>query len=105
RPRALNRSRPKLAAITGKPVGAVADFLHDGTEIEEGARTEMADAYIGYLEWCKTRQAAPMDVAEFADDIERLCGEVGIRIRGEGGSHYLLDVGLPVDLSSRRKTS
>src|SRR5262249_13535008 len=89
-----SRSRPKLAAITRKPVGAVLDFLPDGIESEEGQRTEMSDAYIGYLSWCKTRQAAPMDVAEFADEVEKLCREVGIRIEGQ----HLVDVRLAVKL-------
>jgi hypothetical protein len=89
-----NRSRPRLAAVTQKPVGAALDFLHDGIEIEEGHRTEMADAYIGYLAWCKGKQLSPMDVTDFADDVEKLCREVGIRIRAD--DNCLLNVRLPV---------
>jgi hypothetical protein len=99
KPQVPNRSRPRLAAITQQPTGAVLDFLHDGIEIEEGEQTEMADAYIGYLSWCKAKQLSPMDVTEFADNVEELCREVGIRISAEG--NYLLNIRVPMGPQSR----
>jgi hypothetical protein len=99
RPQVPSRSRPKLAAVTQKPVGAVVDFLHDTIESEEGQRTEMSSAYFSYLAWCKAKQASPMDVEDFADDVERLCGEVGIRISPEG--NYLLNVRMPIKAQGR----
>lgn len=70
------------------------DFLHDGLEITAGPRTEMADAFIGYTTWCKAQSLRAMNVAEFVEEIEGLCKQVGIRIAVEGDDHYLIDVRL-----------
>ena len=88
------RPRPKLAATTRKPIGAVLDFLHDGTEIVAGASTEMAHAFLGYAAWCKARSLRPMSVADFVDAMEKDCRRVGIRIVVEGDLQYLMDVQL-----------
>ena len=96
-PRMAVRPRPKLAAITRQPIGAVLDFLHSGIEIIAGPRTEMADAYIGYADWCKAGSLRPLEVAEFVDGMEKLCKRFGIRITAESDRQYLHDVRLATD--------
>jgi hypothetical protein len=87
-----DRPRPKLAATTRQPIGAVLDFLHDGIELVAGARTEMTDAFIGYVAWCKARSLRPMRVLDFVDAITKACRQFGIRITDEGDLQYLTDV-------------
>jgi hypothetical protein len=93
-PRLPERPRPKLAATTRRPIGAVLDFLHDGLDITTGPRTEMADAYMGYATRCKVKGLRPLSVARFVDEMEALCKRFGIRIVAEDGSNYLMDVRL-----------
>lgn len=101
-PRVPDRPRPKLAASTREPIGAALDFLHDGLEITAGPRTEMADAFIRYTAWCKAQSLRPLDVAEFVEEIERLCKQFGIRIAAEGDHHYLIDVQLAINVAHRQ---
>lgn len=89
-----DRPRPRLAAATKQPVGAVLDFLHDGTDIQAGARTEMADAFLRYSAWCKTHTLRVMGVGEFVDAMDKCCKQFGIRTAVESDAHYLLDVQL-----------
>jgi hypothetical protein len=99
--RVPDRPRPKLAASTRQPIGAVLDFLHDGLEIIAGPRTEMADAFIGYAAWCRAQSSRPLDVAKFVEEMEGLCRQFGIRVAVEGDRHYLIDV----QLASARVTA
>jgi hypothetical protein len=92
--RVPDRPRPKLAAITKQPVGAVLDFLHDGLEIVAGLRVEMAEAFVGYMAWCKARSLRPAGLAEFHEEMEGLCKQCGIRIYSEDDREYLLNVRL-----------
>jgi hypothetical protein len=91
-PRVPDRPRPKLATITRQPIGAILDFLHDGIEIAAGPRTEMADAFVGYVAWCKARSLRPMRVADFVEAVETACRKFGIRIVVEDELQYLMDV-------------
>jgi hypothetical protein len=84
--------RPKLAVSTKQPLGAILDFLHD--EIKPGVRTEMAEAYVAYVTWCKSKSLRPMSVAEFVDAMEKACRQFGIRISIDGGDQYLMGVQL-----------
>jgi len=88
------RPRPKLAASNRQPIGSLLDFLHDGVEFESGLKIEMAEAYIGYSEWCRAHSLRPMDIAGFVDELETLCKRFGIRTRTEDDHHYLLDMQL-----------
>jgi hypothetical protein len=83
-----DRPRPKLAVTTRQPIGAVLDFLNDCLEIVAGQRTEMADAFIEYVAWCKTKSLHPMELAEFLVELEGLCPQCRI----QGDRDYLVDV-------------
>lgn len=94
-PRVPERSRPRLAAATRQPVGAVLDFLHDAVEIVDGStRTEMSDAYIGYAAWCRAKSLRPMEAGEFFNEMADHCGQFGIPIQEEAGCVYLGNVRL-----------
>jgi hypothetical protein len=95
---------PKLAATTRQPIGAVLDFLHDGIELVAGSRTEMADAVLGYVAWCKARSLRPMRVSDFVDEMEKACRQFRIRITVEDDLQYLVDVQLRVPQSPERET-
>jgi hypothetical protein len=92
-PRVPDRPRPKLAASTRQPIGAVLDFLHNGVEIVAGS-AEMADAFIGFADWCKARSSRPLSVAKFVEEIERLRNQFTLSIVVEGDDRYLIDVQL-----------
>ena len=68
----LARPRLKLAISNKQPVGAIVDFLAEGVDIVEGARTEMTDAYLGYEAWCRNNERRAMLVAEFVDEMEEV---------------------------------
>jgi hypothetical protein len=94
RPQLPGRPRPKLAASTGQPIGAVLDYLHDCIKIVAGKRTDMADAFVGYSAWCKAKALRPMGLAEFVEEMEGLCPQCGIHIAMEGDCDCLVDVQL-----------
>jgi hypothetical protein len=98
KPQLPSRPRPKLASSTKQPLGAVLDFLHDA--IKAGTRTEMAEAYIAYVAWCKSKSLRPMDVADFSDAMEKECQDCGIRISVDGDHQYLMGVQLLVQKAS-----
>jgi hypothetical protein len=94
-PRVPERPRPRLAAATRQPIGAVLDFLHDAVEIVDDApKIEMSDAYIGYAAWCRTKSLRPMEAGEFFNDMADHCAEFGIPIWEEAGCVYLGNVRL-----------
>ena len=89
------RSRPKLASTTKQPRGPVLDFLHEGLEIVDGpTRTEMPDACIGYVAWCKAKSLRPVSPDEFFNEMTNLCLQFGIPIQEEAGCTYLANVRL-----------
>ena len=76
------------ASITGRPVGAVLDFLHENVEIVDEAATEMTEFFLAYVAWCKTKNVSPIYAWSFLDELEK----IGIRSERRGEGDFLLSV-------------
>ena len=61
-------------------VGSVSRFISENVSTAKDAKTEMRDLIRGYRDWCATEGLRATDLSKALDEVEALCGQIGIQI-------------------------
>jgi hypothetical protein len=61
-------------------VGSVSRFISENVSTAKDAKTEMRELIRGYRDWCATEGLRAIDLSKALDEVEALCGQIGIQI-------------------------
>lgn len=75
---ALQKPVPPLKDKTA--IGSVSRFISENISTAKDSKTEMRDLIRGYRDWCATEGLRAIDLSKALDEVEALCGQIGIRI-------------------------
>lgn len=88
--------RPSRQARSTK--GSVKAFFHERVSPADGDRVEMKTLLGEYRAWCANRQAEPLALANFLEEIDKVCRKVGLGIETTDERVYC--VGVTLDQAS-----
>jgi hypothetical protein len=87
--------KPRLVTSRSDPAGNVAAIMAEVMEPGKARdKTEIADLFKAYAQACREQGKRPVPPEDFSGAVQRLCGELGIKVTHRGEHVYLTKVRL-----------
>lgn len=99
----LEPQKPRLIASRADPAGNVATIM--ASVLEPGKardKAELAEIFKAYAQVCRQQGKRPVPPEEFSAALQRLCGELSIKVTHKGEHVYLMKVRLNLQAAASR---
>jgi hypothetical protein len=73
-------------------LASVKAFIAECVSPADGERVEMKALLQEYRSWCAGKGSGPMDLESFLEEVEKVCGKIGIEIVNDAQRVFCLNV-------------